>query len=99
MERDFYTYSLSESLPSSWINWPTPEKPSNRYKYISVEWNMSLNQMVWTRQTYSLLDWLGDLGGLLDILFYIGRALVEPAAHFTLNTTLMTSFFRYKQST
>ena len=54
--------------------------------------------MVWTRQTYSLLDWLGDLGGLLDILFYIGAALVEPVAHFTLNTTLMTSFFRFKKS-
>lgn len=52
--------------------------------------------MVWTRQTYSLLDWLGDLGGLLDILYYIGLALVEPVASFTVNTKLMTSFFRYK---
>ena len=52
--------------------------------------------MVWTRQTYSLLDWLGDLGGLLDILFYMGRAIVEPVGRFTLQATLMTSFFRYK---
>ena len=52
--------------------------------------------MVWARQTYSLLDWLGDLGGLLDIMFYIGRAFVEPVAYFTLHTTMMSSFFRYK---
>ena len=52
--------------------------------------------MIWARQTYSLLDWLGDLGGLLDIMFYIGRAFVSPVANYTLYTTMMASFFRYK---
>ena len=53
--------------------------------------------MMWTRQTYSLLDWLGDLGGLIDIMIYIGRALVEPVSRFTLQSALMASFFRFKR--
>ena len=58
---------------------------------------MSLDSMMWSRQTYSILDWLGDIGGLLEIMFYIGSVLVEPVANFTLHTTMMASFFRYKQ--
>ena len=55
--------------------------------------------MNWNRQTYSLLDWLGDLGGLLDILLHIGHVMMLPIASFTLRQTLMSNFFRYKQST
>ena len=59
---------------------------------------MSLDVMNWNRQTYSLLDWLGDLGGLLDILLHIGRILVFPISSFNLKQLLMSSFFRYKFS-
>ena len=45
---------------------------------------MSLDVMNWNRQTYSLLDWLGDLGGLLDILLHIGHVMMLPIASFTL---------------
>ena len=71
---------MSETHPSSWINWPTTDKPLNKYKYAGIEFNMSLDQMNWNRATYSILDWLGDLGGLLDILLKIGELLVEPIA-------------------
>ena len=57
---------------------------------------MSLDVMNWNRQTYSLLDWLGDTGGLLEILLHIGHTMMMPIASFTLKKTLMTSFFRYK---
>ena len=45
---------------------------------------MNLDKTNWNRQTYSLLDWLGDLGGLLDIMLHIGHVLVHPVAFFTL---------------
>jgi len=32
------------------------------------------------RQTYSALEYLGDLGGLFDALGYLGSALVAPIA-------------------
>mmetsp|Transcript_12545 Transcript_12545/g.16084 ORF Transcript_12545/g.16084 Transcript_12545/m.16084 type:complete len:135 (+) Transcript_12545:869-1273(+) len=97
-EVEFFSYSLSENLPSAWINWPTPEEPTNKYKYVSIEFNMKLDKLNWQRATYSLLDWLGDLGGLLDILLHIGQVLIEPVAMFTLQASLMTNFFRFKES-
>ena len=46
---EFWEFQLSEAQPSSWINWPTPENPSSRYKYVSGEFNLSLDKMNWTR--------------------------------------------------
>ena len=97
-ESEFYGYTLSESLPSSWIVFPTAENPSTRYKFLSIEYNMSLDVQNWNRQTYSLLDWLGDLGGLLDVLLHMGRIMVFPISSFTLKKLLMSSFFHYKFS-
>ena len=74
---------MSEPYPSAWIYWPTEDNPSSKYKYASIEFNRKLNTVNWTRETYSVLDWLGDLGGLLDILIKIGEYLVEPVAQFT----------------
>ena len=55
---------------------------------------MSLDQKNWTRETYGLLDWLGDLGGLFDAMRYIAHVLVLPFASFALRTSLLSSFFR-----
>ena len=65
---------------------------------MGIEYNMSLDVKNWTRQTYSLLDWLGDLGGLLDVLLHMGRIMVFPVSSFTLKNLLMSSFFRYRFS-
>ena len=40
------------------------------------------------RQTYSILDLLGDVGGLNDSLRLIGASLVSPFASFALNSKL-----------
>ena len=71
---------------------------SSKYKYVSIEFNMALDQQNWAREAYSLLDYLGDMGGLLDILLHIGALAVEPVAMFTLKTTLLTTFFRFKEA-
>ena len=55
---------------------------------------MSLDLKVWNRETYSMLDWLGDLGGLFDSLKYIASAFVLPASGFAINATLLGQFFR-----
>ena len=36
------------------------------------------------RQTYSVLDWLGDIGGLGEALVIIGAYLVAPVAAYTM---------------
>ena len=50
------------------------------------------------RQTYSMLDWLGDLGGLLDALLKIGTILVFPFSTYAADSRLLNSLFRYRKS-
>ena len=49
--------------------------------------------MLWQRQTYGALDFLGDLGGLFDALKLLCEAFVGPFASFALRVALMASFF------
>ena len=51
-----------------------------------------------SRQTYSLLDLLGDCGGLLEILRMICSALLTPFVNFSFSMTLASTFFRMKKS-
>ena len=50
------------------------------------------------RQTYSILDWLGDIGGLLDALYLIGFVFISPLASYAMNSKLLSTLFRYKGS-
>ena len=50
------------------------------------------------RETYSLLDWLGDIGGLLEALMIISGVFVGPVVAFTLKEELLSSIFRYVRS-
>ena len=43
LENEFYEFLLNEAFPSSWITFPTPEKPSSLFKYVSMEFNMSID--------------------------------------------------------
>lgn len=50
------------------------------------------------RETYSLLDWLGDIGGLLEALMILSGVFVGPVAAFALKEELLSSIFRYVRS-
>ena len=95
-EQTFYSFELPAPLPSAWIYFPTDENQSSRYKFASIEINFSLDVKQWQRQTYSLLDWLGDLGGLFDALLYICRMLISPLSVYTLKQTILSNMFRFK---
>ena len=75
-EDTFLDFHMGAAAPSSAIYFPTKEKPSSRFYYTSMEIKMSLDLVTWMRQTYSLLDWLGDLGGLYDSLYYMCAVMV-----------------------
>jgi len=83
-EIEFYKFSVDAARASSWNKFPTPQNPSTRYKYSSVEIILDPDKLVVNRQTYSLLDWLGDMGGLFDALRYLCMAVIHPVAQFTL---------------
>ena len=50
------------------------------------------------RQTYSVLDWLGDLGGLFDALRYSVGLIIAPIAAYALKAELLSSVFRFTAS-
>ena len=87
----------SATTPHSWIYFPTEESPSSKFMYTSMEIKMSLDLVTWERSTYSLLDYLGDLGGLFDALWYIARFIVKPFSAIHLYATMLTTFFRLQE--
>ena len=64
------------------------------YKFNSVTLNLHLEHTTAERQTYSLLDWIGDIGGLFDGLrIFIGK-IIAPIAAIALRSDLLTLNFR-----
>ena len=57
---------------------------------------MSFDQNVTFRETYGGLEWLGDIGGLLDALFILGSLLMAPVSAFALKSHLGSRMFLKK---
>jgi len=50
-------------FPSAWTSYP------ERYKFLSIQIQVSDIIKVTSRETYSLLEFLGDIGGLAEFVF------------------------------
>ena len=74
--------------PSVYATWPT-KKQSSSYKLSTFWFSLHPSMTTIERQTYSFLDWLGDVGGLLDGLKIIGSILIAPIASFTMKVELL----------
>ena len=55
---------------------------------------MSLDELTHTRIVYNLLDYLGDIGGCLDALKYIGAFLVWILSGHSLGEFLTSEMFK-----
>ena len=97
-EVDFFEMTWDTPRPSAWRKFPTNENPNFRYKFSSISLRISPDLIVIERQTYGLLEWLGDIGGLFDALIIIGKILVGPISAFNLKATLLSRIFRYTRS-
>ena len=58
------------------------EKPDGWFKMGSVEIIAKRTTLKTSRQTYSLLDWLGDVGGLNDALNILVQLALLPFTQF-----------------
>ena len=76
--------------PSIFVDYPTEENPHGRYKFISIHILLHSEIRLISRKTYSLLDWLGDWGGLLDALFMLAELFVAPFSAVAYRTKLLT---------
>ena len=84
--------------PSSWSKFPTEDCPDCKYKFGSVNLFMSADQQVTERQTYNMLEFLGDVGGLFDALRYIGIISISSFVTFSMRAKLLSSLFRFVAS-
>lgn len=90
-DREFNSY-IPEITPlySAWTSFPSPTNPNGLYKYASFEVNLNKDLHQTNRQTYSILDLLGDCGGLMDILFAMGDFLINPFSIYAARSTIAT---------
>ena len=65
---NFFNTYFGNLLPSAYRHWPTDTKPDGLYKIGSLNIIQGQDMRVISRQTYSVLDFLGDVGGLFGAL-------------------------------
>ena len=97
-EIEYTTVAFDPPAPSSLWNWPSKTQPDNKYKIVSSYVTLTMDLNVIERQTSSLLEWLGDVGGLFDMLKLLGSYLIGPIGAFALRAELLTSVFRFTAS-
>jgi len=54
---------------------------------------MSLHRVTHTRNVYTVLDWLGDIGGLFDALSLLAGTLISFVAGKIFQITLLSNIF------
>ena len=62
--------------------------------HLSISYEMELNKQSIDRTVYTLLDWLGDVGGLQGIIFDIGGFLLMFISGNGLTYLLLSSLFK-----
>lgn len=88
----FYDWAPAEIQASSWNQFPTAEKPDGKYKFTSFHFRRNQDLKIINRQTYSILDWLGDIGGLFDALRILTEFSIAPLSAFALKQRLAQLF-------
>ena len=73
------------------------EKPDGEYKFGSFEIVAKPTAIVTSRQTYAVLEWLGDVGGLNDSLYIIAQMLLAPFTSFYNSSFMAKNIFRYRK--
>ena len=90
--QDFTSVHNEIPRPSSWSD-DIHTGIEGNYKITSISVLLNPDKVEYERHTYSLLEWLGDIGGLYDALGHIGTLFVRPVAMFALNSAMLSSIF------
>ena len=70
------------------------EKPDGKRKFSSIELNLKLKEKIIMRETYDVLTFVGDVGGLADGLLMLFSFMLSPYTSFKLRSYLLTHLFR-----
>ena len=93
----FYELHMQQQLASAWTD-DLEINLRGEYKFASVEIHQENSIYKINRQTYNLLEYLGDIGGLLDAMLFIAQLVLWPVYNFNVSSHLMKRMFRKKSS-
>ena len=82
-------------MPSSWTD-NLIESPYGQYKFASATISAHGEISVVSRHTYSILDWLRDIGGLYAALMPLLHLSLSPFLSFNSSSFLMERLFRMR---
>ena len=83
-------------IASTWTKFPSEEDPFAEYKFLSFSLERDFDVEKTSRQTYSILDWLGDIGGLRDALKNLLEVLLIPLVNKAYKITVVSTLFRFR---
>ena len=86
-EDSFFEMTIGLPESSSWNIWP------ERYKFIGLEVYFHYDKLLISRSTYSILECLGDIGGLVECIYYGCYCLLFPFTKFALDSKLLSNLF------
>ena len=84
---------LGITQKSSWTDYP------HLYKFMSIHFYVNPNVKTIERQTYDFLSLLGDIGGLIEILFYSLRLFLLPFSAIQMRALLTNRLYHIAQGT
>ena len=70
------------------------ENPDGQYKFGSIHLEVDLRKKITIRVVYGLLDLIGDIGGLIDGLYYMFSILLSQFWRFNSARFILTHLFR-----
>ena len=93
-EVEYETFEFMKAEPSAVKSWPTEKEPTNLYKFGSIytEFGQSMKEI--ERQTYSLLELFGDVGGLFDGFRILFGLVLAPVSAFNMRSMILVNAFR-----
>ena len=90
---EFHQIEFGKTAPTAFSLWPTKEN-SNSYKFNSIFFELNQEVITYERSTYSLLEWLGDVGGLVEGLSIMGTFIIGPMTTLAIKKELLSHIFR-----
>lgn len=76
---EFEKINFDKDFSGAYDIWPTQDDP-NFYNIAQFYFELSSEKIMIERETYSALEWLGDVGGLVDGLRLIANIIIGPIA-------------------
>ena len=70
-----------------------------KYKFGSMSLGALKEDLKISRRAYGFLDWLGDVGGLIDAFSYLVKFILLPFMQFSYSSFMLSNLFRSKKST